>query len=430
MNQEIKIVLPLRYNLVVGDTFQLFYRGIIEAPDPFVYDILLVCEKGKAFPRYFEFTPEEEGEHILTVSVFDAKKKLLGTNKTILSVKAPKKNTHPLNVLCMGDSLTAGGQWPAEAKRRLTSKGGVPFGVGFDNVNFVGTCRSEDVHTGFEGYGGWLWKSFYSIENNNIWVRTSHNKNVEDQHSVWKDEGGNEWKLETLDINRLKFLPYGNNSGIKPEKGKLVHVANALHTDDIVFTDSWFEKRSPFYDESIDDISFKAYSERIGVDRIDAIYIMLGLNGLLDVKGDILGYCSDVISQAKVLIDIFHRDFPEGKIKIMGTMMPSVTGGIGANYGAVMPYCDGYNLRRFVLHLNELYQELANEKTYCDFVEHINISGQFDSDNNFPEVEKPVNTRSKKTEKIGVNGLHPSNEGYMQIADAAFRNMVHLCNDN
>ena len=424
---EIKVVLADKYDLVVGDTFQLYYRGIIEAPNPFVYDILAVCQKGKGFPKYYEFIPEEEGEYELTISVFDAKKNLLGSKKTRLVVNAPRANIRPLNILCMGSSTTAGGQWANEANRRLTAKNGEPAGLGFENINFIGTCQKDN--TGYEGYGGWLWKTFTEIGNTNMWVYTDYNMDAEDQHSIWMDENGNEWKLETLDIRRLKFLPYGNNNGVRPESGKLTHVANAIHTDDIIFTSSHYEKCSPYYDEKTDSINFKAYCERNGFDKIDAVYVLLGMNGLLDVKGDILDYCPDVIRQAKKLADILHKDFPDAKLKVMGIIMPGTTGGVGWNYGAVMPYCDGYNLRRFVLRLNELYQDWANEPEYRDFVEYINTSGQFDCDNNFPEVEKPVNTRSKKTEMMGINGLHPIDAGYMQIADAAFRNMVKLCKE-
>ncbi len=426
--EEIKVVLADKYDLVVGDTFQLYYRGIIEAPNPFVYDILAVCQKGKGFPRYYEFTPETEGEYSLTISVFDAKKNLLGKAQTQLVVTMPQENTRALNILCMGSSTTAGGEWANEANRRLTATDGEPKGLGFKNINFVGTCKREN--TGYEGYGGWMWKTFYETGNTNMWVSTDYNMDAEDQHSIWRDENGYEWKLETLDIRRLKFLPYGNNPGIKPEKGKLIHVANAIHTDDIIFSGSYYEKCSPFYDEESDSISFTKYCDRIGIDKIDAMYVMLGMNGLLDVKGDILDYCSDVVRQAKVIADLLHKEFPDAKLKVMGIIMPATTGGVGWNYGAVMPYCDGYNLRRFVLRLNELFSEWTKEEGYSEFVEYINTSGQFDCDNNFPEVEKPLNTRSKKTEMIGINGLHPLEEGYMQIADAAFRNMVRFCKEN
>ena len=54
MAEKIRVILAKKYDLVVGDTFQLFYRGIVEAPNPYVYSIVVVCEKGKSFPRYFE----------------------------------------------------------------------------------------------------------------------------------------------------------------------------------------------------------------------------------------------------------------------------------------------------------------------------------------------------------------------------------------
>ena len=111
----------------------------------------------------------------------------------------------------------------------------------------------------------------------------------------------------------------------------------------------------------------------------------------------------------------------------MGLCVPSVTGGTGANYGAQLPYSDAYGITRFVFALNQAYEKLAHEEQYCDFVEFIQVSGQFDSDYNYPMAEKPVNTRSTRTELIGTNGVHPTLEGYMQIADAAFRNMVHFC---
>ena len=82
----------------MGDTFQLFYRGIIEAPNPYVYSIVSVCEKGENFPRYFEYTPQEEGKHLLTVSVYDANRNLLGSANTTLNVIIPNQIFLGLNL--------------------------------------------------------------------------------------------------------------------------------------------------------------------------------------------------------------------------------------------------------------------------------------------------------------------------------------------
>ena len=111
---------------------------------------------------------------------------------------------------------------------------------------------------------------------------------------------------------------------------------------------------------------------------------------------------------------------------MLGLKLPSQNGGTGANYGAKLPYCDKFGYAKFILALNRAYEALSYEKEYCDFVEFINVSAQFDSENAFPEAEKPVNVRMTKTEPIGTNGLHPTHEGYLMMADAAFRNMATL----
>ena len=67
---------------------------------------------------------------------------------------------------------------------------------------------------------------------------------------------------------------------------------------------------------------------------------------------------------------------------------------------------------------------MAHEDEFKDYVEFINVSGQFDSENNMPRQSKPVNTRCTTTEQVGTNGVHPSLDGYYQIGDAAFRSMV------
>jgi hypothetical protein len=54
----------------------------------------------------------------------------------------------------------------------------------------------------------------------------------------------------------------------------------------------------------------------------------------------------------------------------------------------------------------------------------LDIAGQFDSEHAFPSKPKPVNTRSEVTELIGTNGVHPTINGYLQIADAVYRNLI------
>lgn len=164
--KAINVFLPEQYELVVGDNFQLFYRGVVQAVNPYHYYIKIQCSRGNAYPRYFEWNPtaEDVGSHKLTLSVYDDNGNLLGTDKTQLIVKEAVAPTKAINVLCLGDSLTAGGYWPSEMNRRLSLTGGTPEGNGFENIRFVGTKKvnSNGTVTGHEGYGGWSWQTFCS----------------------------------------------------------------------------------------------------------------------------------------------------------------------------------------------------------------------------------------------------------------------------
>jgi prefoldin subunit 5 len=57
INQPINSKLAKEYSLVVGDTFQLFYRSVVQAVDPYNYYIKLTSTKGYAYPRYYEWRP-------------------------------------------------------------------------------------------------------------------------------------------------------------------------------------------------------------------------------------------------------------------------------------------------------------------------------------------------------------------------------------
>lgn len=431
MNEKIRVILPEKYDLVVGDTFQLFYKGVVEAPNPFIYDILAVCEKGKNYPRYYEFLPEEEGEYKLSISVFSNDKTLLGYGETILNVALPKQPENPVNILCIGDSITLSGEWVGEAKRRLMASDGTPVGNGLKNINFIGTCENDGVF--YEGYGGWRWENYFSTVLDSMWVVCDNDKTYEDQHTLWQDENGNLWELETIAAEYLKFNRYNQHSGKRPESGILKHYKNAVHQSDIIIQSSSDERKSPFFDANSKEIDFNTYCERNGFEKIDAMYVLLGANGLVEAycaKLTTEEHCRDLVVKGKRLSDLLHKAFPNAKIKIMGLFLASQNGGAGANHGAEMPCCDDYGYTRYVFEYNKAFQEWALEPEYKDFVEFVNVSGQFDSDYNFPSAEKPVNTRSKQTEIIGTNAVHPLYEGYMQIADAAYRNMVHFCKEN
>jgi len=430
MNREamdrVKVVLPESYDLVVGDTFQLFYRGIIEAVNPYAYDILALCEKGHNYPRYFEFTPDEVGEYRLTITVYDNEKVILGTGETTLRVCEAKRSPEKeLNILCMGSSTTYNGIWVQEAHRRLTATDGEPCGLGLSGFRFIGNMKQGNV--GWEGHGGWCWETYTTpgyYQLLPVWIHCKHDKTDDDQHSFWRDEDGNLWRLETIEPQRLKFTRE-NNRNPKPDSGtKLYHVENGKNTECILVESSQYEAKNPYWNDATNELDFVSYCHKHGADSLDVVYILLTWNGMAPDRPPVKEFCRIVVDQAKAFVDTLHKQYPQAQIKIMGLPLPSINGGTGANYGAKLPYCDTYDLIRYVLELNRCYEAWTKEEAYCDYMEFINISGQFDSENNMPFTYKPVNTRSSITERIGTNGVHPLPEGYLQIGDAVYRNMV------
>lgn len=426
MQNKINVILPDKFDLVKGDLFQLFFRGVVDAPNPFAYDILSVCEKGRNYPRYFELLPDEEGEFELEIFVYGPGRELLGMGKTVLRVTepvAPKKN---ISILCIGDSLTAGGEWVGEAHRRLVKTGGEPFGAGLENITFVGNCKKDIA--GYEAFGGWRWDSFYKGTHSSVWIECEHDKTIVDQHSLWQDEKGSLWVLETLEKDRIKFNRAYLHEDPIPENGELTCYDYAVNLAPIKIKKSYEEQNSPFIRPDTGKVSFDYYCKKNGIEDLNVVYILLGANGWqgnYDKGMSIEEYCEWQTNLGKGLVDLIHRDFPEAKIKIMGQTGCSVNGGTGASYGARMPYCDDYGYMHFVMLLNKTYENWTKEDKYKDFTEFINLSGQIDIEHVMPYEVKKVNARSTQTEIIGTNGVHPSYEGYMQIADAAWRNMVH-----
>ena len=72
MKQKL-LYLAKNYDLVIGDRFELFYRGVIRSMNPYKYYIYVTSPKGKPFPRYYEYTPKEgeEGNYPLSISLID-----------------------------------------------------------------------------------------------------------------------------------------------------------------------------------------------------------------------------------------------------------------------------------------------------------------------------------------------------------------------
>lgn len=152
---SIKVYLADQYYLVVGDTFQLFFRSVIRAVDPYGYYLRVTGDQGYTYTRYFEFTPTTAGTFNLKLEVCDNNGNVLGEDSTKLIVADKKKTTDKeKTILCIGDSLTSSGDWVSRGISKYKTAGGVP--------TTVGTIKKtvNSVQYNYEGRAGWQWSSY------------------------------------------------------------------------------------------------------------------------------------------------------------------------------------------------------------------------------------------------------------------------------
>lgn len=427
--KEKLLYLAKNYDLVVGDKFELFYRGVIRSMNPYKYYIKVSSPKGKPYPRYYTYTPldGEVGDYPLTITLYDDYLNEIESASTTLHVVKPKKPNRKINILCVGDSLTFNGVWPYEGYRRFTKNDGEPCGLGFGDVlNLIGTCKKEEV--GYEGYGGWQWRHFVNNEavstTSSVWVEVdSHTLNENDQHSIWQSDKL-KWVLESIEDNRLKFkrgegnyscLPIIGEEFIDLEKNRTIKVKK-----------HYFEKGNPFYDEDIKGPNFKKYCLDNNFDGIDYVYILLTWNG------QYTPYNRDFSHFEPFIVEILKRlrqDYPGVKVRLIGIQSPSIDGGIAANYGASGFYSDVFGEVTTAYNYDEYLEELCNKEEFKDYCRYIDMKAQFDVEYNMPSEMTKVNARSTVLEKLGTNGVHPTMSGYLQIGDVFYRALVRDMNE-
>ena len=427
--KEKLLYLAKNYDLVVGDKFELFYRGVIRSMNPYKYYIKVSSPKGKPYPRYYTYTPldGEVGDYPLTITLYDDYLNEIETATTTLHVVKPKKPNRKLNILCIGDSLTFNGVWPYEGYRRFTKNDGEPSGLGFGDVlNVIGTCKKEEV--GYEGYGGWQWRHFVNNEavstTSSIWVEVdSHTLNENDQHSIWQSDKL-KWVLESIEEKKLKFkrgegnyscLPIIGEEFIDLEKSRTLKVKKY-----------YFEKGNPFYDEEIKGPNFKKYCLDNNFEGIDYVYILLTWNGQYTPYNRDFSHFEPFIVE---ILKRLRRDYPNVKVRLIGIQSPSIDGGIAANYGASGLYSDVFGEVTTAYNYDEYLEELCNKEEFKDYCRYIDMKAQFDVEYNMPSEMTKVNARSTVLEKIGTNGVHPTMSGYLQIGDVFYRALVRDMND-
>ena len=415
------LYLAKQYDLVVGEPFELFFRGIVNSVTIDSYDFELSYSdggnRGKGFARKYFFIPTEEdiGVHTLTVRLRSNEGEILDEASCRIHVVPPPRSPERERVvLLMGASDTAPGIWPAEVGRRLIGTGGEPRGLGLTGVSFIGSRERDGIR--YEGYGGWTFRSYFTpnLRNDfmNLYGDFRDKDPAVDQHSSYRDENGVLWKLETVTPERIKVICHSALGELpSTEGGRLVHATGGKNLGDIVYTSAERADANPFWSAELGRNDFRAYARRFGKDRIDEIVVTLTWNSFWMQPDAFLAMVREFVASV-------HADFPECHITLVGGLFPS-RDGFAQNYGISWPWFPRLEtLRAFDSAREEL---AAEDPLHLSFV---HLAPQVDIVHNGMEAEFPANSRNPKPLVLGSNGLHITPAGSHQIADAVYRHLA------
>lgn len=436
--REVEIDFPQYYDAVEVDCLELYAQSLLRCRDYRNYYLVFSAPRGKGYRRKWSYTPMEGDESFtLTLSVYSSARLLLAQASVEIRVHPlPRRPDRPLHFLCVGDSLTAGGVWPRELYRRLTQPSESTRGdtalcpeqpcaaLGSENIRFLGDCSAELEGVGgvhFEGRGGWTWEHYTGMGVPQYWLQVVSGMKADtaSEQSLWTDEDGVAWQLETIDREkgRLKMkTPYGQAPGRMAASGRLRYLSGGGSREEICYDGFETESNNPFYHQEAGCNDFARYAARMGAPGIDCCITLLTWNGTKEI--------SQVVAQGKVFVDRLHQQYPNCKILLMGLQVPNEDG-MGESYGSSEVW-NYFVMEQYVHDLNRAYEDWCREPAYRAFLSFVQISGQFDTEYGGAFDGRPANPRSAERERLGINGVHPAPQGYLQIADAAFRRVAGL----
>jgi lysophospholipase L1-like esterase len=330
-----------------------------------------------------------------------------------------------MNVAIFGDSFTSAGTYPDELYRRLaTNDVGPPAGLNKSNITFVGDKETVDgVAPAYTGYAGWTYTRYNGTNGGSAYLVTTaapHGFGKDIADTTWTDDTAPDplphtWIVEYITANTVKISSSATQT--LPATGDLKKGG-----DTITYISATAEERSPLWDDVDDEIDWTYWATRnISSGVLDVVYVLLSWNGINEAnKTDFTDFLNDV----RFFLNTLNAQIPATEVRLIGIQAPSNTGGLGASYTSNSVYGQYYGLLRTANNKNNALKDLANETIYSGFVEYIALSPQFDSDFNMPFTPTAVNTRNATTESRGTNGIHPSTDGYEQIADTLYREFV------
>ena len=430
LESGIDIELPDEIIAVEDDKLQIFWRSIIHAYNPYIFDIISVCNVGKHYPRYYTFTPtSEDVGNTYSLQVLVRKNDLstlVSKTTTIRVVAKPASPASQTNVLCIGASATAGGQWAYELMRRLTMSDGDntpanPTGLSLSNISFVGRKTGTVKNVKLEATGGGRVQDYASTGKQacRFYVTGVTQLNINDVYT----DGVNNFTIVEINVTEgtgnIRCVD-GGTTAASPS-GTLNRVSGS---GDLTITYTSFESESdnPFWNNSTSSLDFTSYANTYCNGSIDLQIWHCGVN---DIFGGSESVIPTVIEAFRSILRAYHTQFPNGKVIISSVPLGSPTGGFGANYGA-----SGSSNYFTFLNIAQKYAtalaSLCNEDEFSSFTKYASVLEEFDCENGYPSTPTNVNNRQEIKENLGTNGVHPVEAGSYMVSDGIYRTFADL----
>lgn len=409
------ISIPATFDVVAGDTLQIFKRAVVKKFNPYTNDVLMTCKKGKDYPRYYSFATtasDANKTYTLKVQIKDDKGEVINEKSTTINVVPPTTATDK-NILLVGASSLASGYISTELKRRLTETSGDgtpanPTGLGL-NLNFVGRKSSQGVNQ--EATGGWRLASYAGtgVPACRFFVSGVTQLNMGDIYKI----DGYEYTITEINVTdgAGNIRAEGQTKVALSTSGTLTR-SRGDGDESITYSRYEAESYNPFYNNTTGKLDFISYANSWCNGRIDCLVFHCGVNDLFtnDPIDNVMGY-------ARTLASLFHEQFPSGKVVFSTLPLPDCTGGMAANYGTSHDYY-GKALKFWAF--AEAIELLAKETELKDYVSVSRVLPTFDCEYGYPKTATPVNNRVATTEQLGTNGVHPTADGSKMVADAIY----------
>jgi len=429
----VEICIPDEIPCVVGDTLRIYFRSIVKAPNPYIWDIIAVSTVGKSYPRYYEYKPTAAGNKSVTFYVRNAKMKVLAqktiTLRCINHISSPSSNK---NILMVGASMLQDGTITYELNRRLTSNTGDgtpynPTGLGLSNITFVGRKTGlsyPSIH--LEHNSGWSWYDYATIGRFAYRFFVVGQAGI-DVHpgAIYSGAGTLKFTVSQTDIDIDRETGTGyftctySGSGTQPASGTLT-LFEGEGDATITYNSFTLDSGNPFWNDTTQSLDFISYANNYCNGSIDILLCFFGMNDFTAVGEN--GISGRIENYVKPFIRAFHEQFPNNIFVICTLYLGSVNGGMAASYGASSTW-NYYTAARKTWKWSELVRELAADEEFSSYVKVIDTNSSFDAENLYPTGNRIVANRSEDTEVVQTNGVHTTTNGKKSLADGMFEGL-------